>query len=265
MTLMPKPPRTVLLALLLLLGLALPRQTQAQGYSLLDGGYTIKVWGTGYNVAGAGGTGDPLPVNTSTVEPNWKLIAFPNDFINPPLADLALPGNLYLPSRMPNPWFKTTACLSSSGGNCANTAISLAGDPDTYRWITYVQYPSAYGTVATDGSYATAYFKGGTETPPAGIGTIPATPGATPPQGYHYIIQTKFTPAVSGLYRFSTRITADNFIQAYLGGTVLNPNSATPVIIGGQFLGQNTTPPQGYHYIIQTKFTPAVSGLYRFS
>lgn len=61
----------------------------------------------------------------------------------------------------------------------------------------------------------------------------------TPPYDYYsYIAQTKFTPSKSGLFKLSTSIAADNFIEVYLGGTVDYSNPVRPTITGGQKLLQ---------------------------
>lgn len=136
-----------------LLGLgALMAGPSRASYTILDGGAKIEIWGTGRTSTNSGpkGTADlvdtnPLSGALSVIEETWKLIAFPNDFV---ATDLTLPGNLYIPNRVPGVW------AGQTGGN--NTPV------DGYRWITYANWAGNggnYGTTPSGQSYATSYFR----------------------------------------------------------------------------------------------------------
>lgn len=188
-------------------------------------GNTIKIWGTGRNATDTGVQAlDSTTAPSSTLENSWKLIAFPNDFIADPYK---LGGNFYIPSSVPGNW------AGQTGG--VNTPVALTLGGEEYRWITYANWEDS--TVNTFGinpesGYAQSYF-----TPalrgPAVPDPLPVTYGLTPPEYYSYIAQTTFTPAIDGVYKFSTNIAADNFIEVFLGGSVSGQGTVTPSISGG--------------------------------
>lgn len=201
----------------------------AQGFSILDGGNTIKIWGTGYNNSSA-----DFADGTFAVEPYWKLVAFPNNYLL-----TALGTDLYMSSAVPSPWYKS---VGSCGTPCLNTPVTVDGD--TYRWVTYAKYPNSYGVNALLGSNSSSYFRGPGSSDPAYPSGQPTSgspsvtnPVINPAQNYNYIIQSKnkFIPTVTGNYVFTSKITADNRIQAYISKpntatVILNPNTAAPTV-----------------------------------
>jgi hypothetical protein len=158
----------------------------AQGYTLSNGGRTVKLWGTGYNMSSS-----DLTAGTSGVEDYWKLVAFPTDYIYDPSTNI--PQSLYMPSGLPSLWNKSAA---SCGTPCLNTPVTVDGD--TYRWVTYAKYPNtALGLSPASSDYATSYFR--SSQPTSGTPTS-GTPVINPAQNYNYIIQAKnkFIPTVAG-------------------------------------------------------------------
>jgi hypothetical protein len=198
---------------------------KAQGFTITNGGNTVKLWGTGYNIDPSTNYGD----GTATVEPYWKLVAFPNNYLVTPLG-----ADLYMSSPVPSNWYKT---VGSCGTPCLNSPVTVDGD--TYRWITYARYPNEFGLNPIGSSNATSYFRGPGTSDPAFPGGQPTTgtPNATnkvinPAQNYNYIIQTrnKFIPTVTGNYQFVSKVTADNRLQAFLS----KPNTAIGFLNVGQ-------------------------------
>jgi len=231
----PAIPRAASAVVLSLLGLgALMAGPSRASYTILNGGAKIEIWGTGRTSTNSGPKGTTNLVNNgalsgalSVLEETWKLIAFPNDYVT---TDLTLPGNLYIPNKVPGGW------AGQTGGN--NTPV------DGYRWITYANWAgngTSYGTKPAGDAYATSYFRpseSGVDYAGMVTGMTPK-PNLDPPYDYYsYITQTTFTPSKSGLFRLSTSIAADNFIEVYLGGTVDTTDSKRPTITGGQKLLQ---------------------------
>ena len=259
---------------ILLAGLAfavLEHGVAKASYTLSNGGNTITVWGTGRTSDNSGVLGGSADFNSGNaqylVDPSWKLVAFPNNYIVSG-SKLSFAGNMYSPTRLPGNWLGQ----AGSGNNTSNKAVTIDGID--YRWITYTNYPvsdtTTYGTVFDTSPVqpqTTSYFRGpgssgngtpgdavcDTEVLPAdqvrcpdgGIitgngGAINAlTGGATPPDYYSYIVQTSFTPTKDGFYNFQTKIAADNFIQVYLGGNISSANTRTPGIDGtGRLIAQ---------------------------
>jgi hypothetical protein len=203
-------------------------QANTTGYTVSRDGRRIEIWGTGRNAdntAPVGGTG-ALSGAQSVPENFWKLVAFPNAYVD---TDLATPGNLFIPNKVPAGWADQT------GGN--NTPV------DGYRWITYADWAnngSAYGSKPPSDAYATSYFRSGQP----GVDFTGLTSGFTPSNGtnpdyYSYIARTTFTAARTGYYKFETTIAADNFIEVFLGGSISMANAGKqPTIVGGQKLAQ---------------------------
>ena len=202
--------------LLILFTMALCGKANAQGFDILHGGNSVKLWGTGFNNATTG---------SSVVEPYWKLVAFPNNYLLTPLG-----ADLYMSDSIPPQWYKTVACTTRA---CGNNPVAIDGD--TYRWVTYSRYPNEFDLNHLGGSRATSYFRGPGTSDPAFPGGQPTTgtPNATnkvinPAQNYNYIIQpkNKFVPSVTGTYRFVSKVTADNRLQAFIS----KPNTATGLL-----------------------------------
>ena len=194
---------------------------KAQGFTITNGGNTVKLWGTGYN---------DVTTGAAAVEPYWKLVGFPNNYLVTPLG-----ADLYMSDPIPSSWYKTVSCATTPG--CPNNPVTIDGD--TYRWITYARYPNEFGLNALSGSNATSYFRGPGTSDPAFPGGQPTTgtPNATnkvinPAQNINYIIQpkNKFIPTVTGNYQFVSKVTADNRLQAFLS----KPNTATGFLNVGQ-------------------------------
>lgn len=179
----------------------------AISYEPLPSGNGIRIKGTGYNVTGA------LPPNTQTpvatgVDPNWTIKAFASNAVTSP--------NLYIPNGIPSQWY------SSSGANTANNPITFASDPlNTYRWATYAAYANEFGVApsnATPANRSQSFF--GRAGSPAG----PTT------GNYSYIVSTTFQLNKSARYIFDYNTTADNRVQLYLNGCVVNSGTQTPGI-----------------------------------
>lgn len=203
-------------------------------------GTTINIWGTGRTADDSGVVqGDTnMSANQSISEATWKLIAFPNAFIEDPHKLDVNNGPLYIPSTVPSGW------AGQVGTPTGNRPV-LGTDGKLYRWITYANWAgstsSSFGT-PTQG-YAQSYFIPNALGP--AVTALPVTYGANPVQYYSYIAQTKFTPNKTGLYYFNTSIAADNFIEVYLGGSVTydsavveSASSYAPQISGGTKLTQ---------------------------
>lgn len=240
-----RPARAVgmgLVGLALLAG-ALDQRAALASYTI--DGTTIKIWGTGRtaNNSGVVSGNTNLAANQSIQENTWKLIAFPNAYINDTYDLNVNSGPLYIPSFVPSNW-------AGQAGTTAGNRPVLGGDAELYRWITYANWQastaSSFGVNPVSG-YAQSYFTPGLSGP-AVTTPLPVTYGQTPPDYYSYIAQTKFTPSKTGDYYFNTSIAADNFIEVYLGGSVTyDPNvvasasAYTPQISGGTKLTQLAT------------------------
>ncbi|MEB3319885.1 MAG: hypothetical protein VKI63_02975 [Cyanobium sp.] len=239
---------------LLLAGLAfavLDRGVAGASYTVTPDGNTISIWGTGRNSDNTGVLGGSAEFNSGNslypVDPTWKLVAFPNNYIVSG-SKLTFAGNLYSPTRLPGNWNGQAGL----GNNSSNRAVTIDGAE--YRWITYTDYvnstASTYGTVVPAEAQTSSYFRASGA---ASVGTAGAAVcdtesitvncpnggivngmaiGATPPDYYSYIVRTSFTPSKNGFYTFSTQIAADNFIQVFLGGSITNADTRTPGIGG---------------------------------
>jgi len=258
-----RPSPGLLLSALSLAGLAVvsqPAQAQTRNYTNTNtpDGPKIEIWGTGRN---ADNSAASIP---GTAEQNWKLIAFPRSSIynayssvRPSLLDTATctdvnwhsspcntTGQLYIPSTVPGPWYGDSATIIVDGKG--------------YNWITYANWagvntgsPLPLGATPTS-QPATSYFNPSTGnfgtgwdwSAPAvdknqGLSSLtPAPNGTLNPAYYSYIVQTFFKPDTTGDYVFTTSITADNFIEVFLGGSVSNADTLTPTITGGNKLLQ---------------------------